>query len=68
MNITENSYVAEWSHSQQQFHLHTVREMIENNLQAFAANKETLYVPVGIFDTIQEADEFTRKAEKEKGS
>ncbi len=68
MNITENSYVAEWSHSQQQFHLHTIREMIEKNQQAYAANKATLYVPVGIFDTIQEANEFTRKAEKQKAS
>ena len=64
MNITENSYVAEWSHSQQQFHLQTVREMIEKNQQAYAANKEAQYVPIGFFDTMAEADAFTREAEK----
>jgi len=67
MNITEKSYVAEWSHTQQQFHLQTVREMIEKNLQACRAKRNTEYVPIGFFDTMEAANEFTKQVEKSLG-
>jgi hypothetical protein len=68
MIIKNESVVAEWSESQQQFHLIRFQKMLETNLTAFFEKRATSYIPIGIFDSMEEAEAFTRKLEKERQS
>jgi len=41
--------------------------MIEKNLQACPANKNTEIVPIDFFETMEAANEFTKQVEKSLG-
>lgn len=50
--------VIEFSLSQRSFNRTTVSEMIKNNFNNSIERKQTDYLPIGIFDTDKEADNF----------
>ncbi len=50
--------VVEFSLSQKCFHKHTIGQMIETNQFNMMKRKQTDYVPVGVFNTHDEADKF----------
>lgn len=58
MKITDKSYVAEWSHSQQQYHFHTVEMMLQSNINQHNNNKGPDYIPLAFFDTAEEASKY----------
>jgi hypothetical protein len=68
MNITGQSYVAEWSHFQQQYHVHTVAEMLEHNNEQHRENKGPDYIPLGFFATSEEASKFIDTIEAKQES
>ena len=67
MNITEKFYVAEWSHSQQQYHYHTVENMLESNNDQHDQNKGPDYIPLGFFETPDEASKFIDSLDSRQG-
>jgi hypothetical protein len=48
----------EFSFAQKAFHKSTIVEMIKNNYKNVLARRQTDYVPIGVFDSHDEADEF----------
>ncbi len=50
--------IIEFSLSQKAFHRTTPAEMIKNNFNMAMERKQTDYLPIGVFDTDEEADNF----------
>lgn len=48
----------EFSLSQRCFHKHTVKSMLETNTMNMVLRKQTDYVPIGLFQTHEIADQF----------
>jgi len=57
MDITK-LIVVEYSVKQKAFHSHTVKSMLEANTENGLLGIETDYIPIGLFETRNEADEF----------
>ena len=57
-------FVVEFSLSQRCFHKHTVEQMIETNQFNMMKRKQTDYIPVGVFETNEQADEFISKTKE----
>lgn len=51
-------FVVEFSLSQNCFHKHTVKKMIETNRMNIFKRRKTDYLPVGYFETNEDADRF----------
>jgi hypothetical protein len=66
MNLTSDTYVAEWSYSQQQYHINTVGEMLKDNNEQHRKNKGPDYIPLGFFATSEEASKFIGTIEAER--
>ncbi len=57
MDITK-LIVVEYSVKQKAFHSHTVKSMLETNIENSLLGVETDYIPIGLFETKNEADEY----------
>jgi ribulose bisphosphate carboxylase small subunit len=66
MNITEQSFVAEWSHSQQCFHIQKVADMLIHNVEQCMENRGPDYIPLSFFDNYDEASKFIDLIERRK--
>ena len=60
------SIVVEWSRSQQCFHRHPLKRMIEGNNRSFSTGVHTDYMPIGIFSDSKEADKALKVYHKFK--
>lgn len=58
MTITDQSFVAEWSHSQQAFHIQKVADMLIHNVEQCMENRGPDYIPLSFFDSTDEASKF----------
>lgn len=58
MKYINEFIVVEFSVKQQAFHKETVDEMIGNNLKNIIQHKGIDYLPIGIFKSNKEADQF----------
>lgn len=52
--------VVEFSLKQQAFHRETVKDMIEHNVTNIFLKRNTDYLPIGFFDTHEDADKFIK--------
>jgi hypothetical protein len=66
MNITDQSVVAEWSHSQQHFHIQKVTDMLKHNIEQCMENRGPDYIPLNFFDSYDEASKFIDLIESKK--
>ncbi len=48
--------VVEWSHNQRCFHIETVTDALQMNLRAFHEQRPLDYIPLGIYDSKEEAE------------
>ena len=63
MHITDY-YVVEWSPSQNSFHLQTVAEMIQKNLDVLIGKSIADYICIGVFETYKQASDSIQKLMK----
>ena len=63
MKLSE-TFVIEFSKSQNCFHVHTLEDMVTVNTKNILTNKKTDYLPIGVAETRKEASEFINKVEK----
>jgi hypothetical protein len=54
----KNYHTAEWSPSQQCFHLQTLAEMLRDNLSVFKGELMTDYLCIGIFESYEQASKY----------
>ena len=54
----KNYQVVEYSVKQKCFHTHTLNDMLSANVGSIIHNKSSDYIPIGMFDTYEEAHEF----------
>ena len=54
----KNYQVVEYSIKQKCFHTHTLSDMITVNNRIISQNKSSDYLPIGMFDTYEEASKF----------
>jgi hypothetical protein len=66
MNITPQSFVVEWSHSQQCFHIEKVADMLKHNIGQCMQNRGPDYIPLSFFDSYDEASKFIDLIERRK--
>lgn len=52
--------VVEFYVKQQAFHKETLHEMLKNNIQNIISKKEIDYLPIGVFDNNESADNFIK--------
>lgn len=64
MNIN-NCWVAEYSHSQDKFHCDYLKVSINTNIQSIKDNKPSDWIIIGIFKTLDEAQEFIEEFKKQ---
>lgn len=60
----KNKFVVEYSLSQDAFHVQSVMEMIKRNINTTLNGQKMDYLPIGIFDTIEQAHDFVMVFEK----
>lgn len=58
--VNFNSLVVEFSVKQQAFHKETIADMLNNNIQNILSKKEVDYIPIGFFDSHEDADKFIK--------
>ena len=63
MNYT-NYYVAEYSFSQNDFHCDRLDVSIKRNQDAVKNNQQSDWIPIGIFETWEETQDFINEFEK----
>jgi hypothetical protein len=56
--INKNVIVVEFSVKQDAFHKHTLHRMVLSNIKNILRGKETDYLPIGVFETHEEADKY----------
>ncbi len=61
MNNLLEKLAVEFSISQKAFHKHPVSDMIKTNLESVLMKKQNDYIPIGFFDTHEQADTFINK-------
>lgn len=61
----KNYYVAEYSVSQDCFHIETMIELVKENLMIAFDGLEVDYIPIGFFETELEANDFIEKVRPE---
>jgi len=66
MNV-KDLIVLEWSIAQRCFHRHTVGQMVSHNLRTCLREDKADWLPIGIFDSYAECDDFREKVAKELG-
>lgn len=54
-------FVVEFSVNQQAFHKHTISEMLEVNIRTIFLRGKSDYLPIGIFNTSDDADKFIKE-------
>jgi len=54
----KNKFAVEYSLKQQVFHIHTISEMLEKNISKTLRNVKIDFLPIGIFDTCEQANDF----------
>jgi len=55
MELTDQSWVIEWSHKQQCFHVDTLSNSMRNNRQNYYNEKGNDYIPLLVCESIEEA-------------
>lgn len=60
MDAMKDYTVVLWSPSQKAFHSETVAEMLRCNLRVYHNQSMTDYLPIGLFNTQEEATNFIR--------
>lgn len=58
MNKKEPTYVIQWSHRNQMFHVETPEEMLEKNREIYFTGKNSDYLPVALADGFDHAVEI----------
>jgi hypothetical protein len=61
VTYTDNDWVLEYSEQQCGFHIQTVKQMVEKNLGHHLDGSHLDYVPLGIFPSAREANDFRRR-------
>ena len=62
---TKDYYVAEYSHSQNNFHYDRLSVSIKRNLEAFYNKQPSDWIILGIFETEDEAIQFNNENKKQ---
>ena len=57
--------VAEYSVKQNAFHVHNVEEMVKSNFVTAVQKRGSDYIPIGIFETEEQAHDFIEKVRPE---
>lgn len=60
----KNKFVVEYSLSQDAFHVQCVMEMISRNINTTLNGQKMDYLPIGVFDTNEQAHDFVSVFEK----
>lgn len=61
----KDKIVLEFSLSQKAFHRHGLLEMLKNNIANCIDRKQTDYMPIAIFDNLDQCDEWIRDKEND---
>lgn len=59
----EDKFILEWSSKQNSFHIQTLQDCIMSNIESFAREKSTDYIPLMI-GTREECDYFSNRYSK----
>lgn len=59
-------FFVEYSKSQKCFHVDEVKRSLKSNLQALRAYRPTDYIPIGLFETCEEAHKYVEIIRKEE--
>lgn len=60
----KNKFVVEYSLSQDSFHVQSVMDMIKKNINTTLNGQKMDFLPIGIFDTNEQAHDFVMVVEK----
>lgn len=60
-----NLIVVEYSVSQDCFHVHSLKDMLKDNIQNVFAKGESDWLVIGVFDEEMKAHEYTKKVREE---
>lgn len=63
--MIKNYIVAEYSVTQNCFHVYDMNEMVKNNLENTLRQSHSDYLPIGFFETEIEAHDFTEKVREQ---